>query len=153
MVKNYEEKFYTQAVKNYRTLLQNSAETAKKLNRQYERLANFWKSIRVEIPMRDANGPFRVGEDFRVSAVVYLGELKPDEVDVELYYGSMKSIDTLAASNNQPMSVEEDGGNGIYLYSCSITCDAAGRFGFTARVTPRGDQHIKFNPKFLTWAA
>jgi len=95
----------------------------------------------------------RDGNGFRVSTVVHLGELKPDEVEVELYYGSMKTVDTLSASNNQPMSVEEDRGNGIYLFSCKITCDTAGRFGFTARVTPRGDQRIKFNPKFLTWAA
>ena len=77
------------------TVATNSAEAARELNRQHERLGNYWKSIRVEIPVRDANGPFRVGEDFRVSTVVHLGELKPEEVDVELYYGSMKSVDTL----------------------------------------------------------
>ncbi len=152
MVKNYEEKFYARAAKNYHILLQNSAEAAKALKLQYERLVNLWKGIKVDIPLRDANGPFRVGENFRVSTVVRLGELRPDEVDVELYYGSMKSIDTLSASSTQPMHVEEDKGDGAYLYGCSISCNTAGRFGFTARVTPRGDQRIKFNPHFLTWA-
>jgi glycogen phosphorylase len=152
MVKNYEEKFYARAAKNYHILLQNSAEAAKALKLQYERLVNLWKGIKVDIPLRDANGPFRVGENFRVSTVVRLGELRPDEVDVELYYGSMKSIDTLSASSTQPMHVEEDKGDGTYLYSCSISCNTAGRFGFTVRVTPRGDQRIKFNPHFLTWA-
>ncbi len=153
MVKIYEKKFYTEAARNYRTLLQNSAEAAQALNRQRERLVSLWKDIRISTPVRDANGPYRVGESFRVASVVYLGELEPEEVDVELYYGSFKSIEALTASNTQPMSVEEDRGNGSYLYRCTITCDTAGRFGFTSRVIPRGDQRIKFNPKLLTWAA
>jgi starch phosphorylase len=152
MVKQYNGKFYSLAAKNYHALLQNSGEKARELNRQRERLGNLWKNIRVETPVREANGPFRVGDQFRVGAVVNLGELMPDEVDVELYYGSIRSIDSLAASKIQPMSVEEDQGAGAYRYGCTIICDTAGRFGFSARVTPRGDPRIKFNPKFLTWA-
>jgi starch phosphorylase len=89
----------------------------------------------------------------KVSTVVELGELRPDEVDVELYYGSMKSVDSLTASQTKMMDVQEERGNGFYRYTCSVTCDTAGRFGFTARVTPRGDQRIKFIPGLLTWAS
>jgi starch phosphorylase len=97
-------------------------------------------------------GPYRVGETFRVTAVVHLGELQPEEVDVELYYGSMKSADTLNASQTQIMTVAEEHDKGTYLYACRITCNTSGRFGFTARVTPSGDDRIKFTPGFLTWA-
>jgi starch phosphorylase len=87
-----------------------------------------------------------------VTTKVTLGELRPEEVDVELYYKNLKTGDPLAASNTRQMTMEEDLGNGEYLYACDLTCNHSGRFGFTARVTPRGDDRIKFAPGLLTWA-
>ncbi len=153
MVRRYEDTFYVEASKQYLDLLQNSAETAKNIYRQRERLNKLWKDIRVQPPERDETGPFRVGDTIKVSAVVELGELRPEEVDVELYYGSMKSVDTLTTSRTKMMDVDEERGNGFYRYACSVTCDTAGRYGFTARVTPRGDQRIKFLPGLLSWAS
>jgi starch phosphorylase len=93
-----------------------------------------------------------VGEKFDVTAAVSLAELQPHEVDVELYYGQMKSLDNVVSSNVEAMSVIEDRGNGNYLYGCSLTCQGSGRFGFTVRVTPRGDERVKSTPRLLTWA-
>jgi len=50
------------------------------------------------------------------------------------------------------MTVREDRGNGSYLYSCNLTCAASGQYGFSARVTPQGDDLIKYTPGFVTWA-
>ncbi len=153
MVKRYEDTFYTDASKQYFELLKNSAESAQRLHQQSERLSKLWKDIRVQPPEMKAAGPFRVGDFVRVTAVVELGELRPEEVDVELYYGSMKSVDTLTVSKAEMMTVEEERGGGFFRYECSVTCDTSGRFGFTTRVTPRGDQRIKFKPGLLTWAS
>jgi starch phosphorylase len=153
MVKRYEDTFYIEASKQYHNLMDNSAAVAKKIYRQRERLGRLWKDIRVQSPEMDETGPFRVGDTLTVSTVVELGELRPDEVDVELYYGSMRSVDALTASRTKMMDVEEERGNGFYRYTCSVTCDTSGRFGCTARVTPCGDQRIKFIPGLLTWAS
>jgi starch phosphorylase len=152
MVKSYENMFYLEAAQKYRDLLDNQADASKTLTKQRKRLNQHWKNIRIEPPSRQTQGPFRVGESFQVSTQVHLGELQPDEVDVELYYGSMQSVDTLKASQTQMMTVAEEHGNGAYGYTCHITCNTSGRFGFTARVTPRGDRRIKFTPGLLTWA-
>ena len=152
MVEKYGDKFYLPAARQYRLLLANNAETAKSLSAQHKRLGSIWKNIRIEQPARTTDGPFRVGDTFRVTTKVTLGELRPDEVDVELYYGSLEAVDALAASNTRQMTMEEDLGNGEYLYACDLTCDSSGRFGFSARVTPSGDDRIKFTPGLLTWA-
>ena len=152
MVKRYERKFYIPAVGQYHRLLENSAEKAIKLQTQRDRLGKLWPGIRIEAPVRDQEGPFRVGDALRITTVVHLGDLGPDEVDVELYYGHFKSVDTLTTSRAQSMTMQEDRGEGTYLYACDIACDTSGRFGFTARVTPCGDDHIKFAPEFITWA-
>ena len=152
MVADYENRFYIPAAKRYDALLNNQAEEARKLAAQISRLRSLWKDIEISSPVRHAHGPCRVGEKFEITSEVNLAELKPDEVDVELYYGQMKSLEDLDASNSEPMRVMEDKGNGQYLYSCALNCQSSGRFGFTVRVTPRGDERVKSTPRLLTWA-
>jgi starch phosphorylase len=93
-----------------------------------------------------------VQDTFSLTTEVDLGKLSPNEVEVELYYGRMKSVDTLVASQTQLMAKRKERGNGRYLYDCTITCRDSGRYGFTARITPRGDDFIKYAPGLVTWA-
>jgi len=152
MVAEYEKRFYVPAAKRYETLLAKQTEEAKNLTAQASRLRSLWKNIEVKPPVRHAQGPCRVGEKFDITSEINLAELNPDEVDVELYYGQMKSLEDLDASKSEQMLVLEDRGNGQFLYSCSLNCQSSGRFGFTVRVTPRGDGRVKSTPGLLTWA-
>jgi len=152
MVKKYEKKFYLPAAKRFARLTADNAKEAVILSAQYKRLSSLWKNIRIEHPVRKAEGPFRVGESFEVTAVVNLGELRPDEIKVELYYGALKTVDSIADSHSQEMTVKENRGDGEYLYSCTIICGDSGRYGFTVRVIPRGDDRIRLAPGLITWA-
>jgi starch phosphorylase len=152
MVEKYEKNFYLPAVKRLASLTANNAEEAVILSAQYKRLRTLWENIRIEQPMRDEEGPFLVGENFSVTVVVNLGELNPDEVNAELYYGNLKSVDTIANSHSEKMTVKENRGDGDYLYACTITCSDSGRYGFTVRVIPQGDDRIRFAPGLITWA-
>ena len=152
MVAAYEEMFYLPAADQYRNLMQDNAGKAKDLFEQRERFNTLWQHIRIEQPQRASKGPFRVGDTFQVNSIVQLGELKPEEVDVELFYGTFRSVDSLSGGRTRLMNVEESRGNGTYLYSCEITCNNTGRFAFTSRITARGDDRIKYSPEFITWA-
>ena len=152
MLGEYEDRFYHPAAKNYGDLLANDAEKSKHLVAQRKKLQTHWGSIQINPPVREEDGSFRVWQNVPVTVSVNLSSLHPDEVDVELYYGRLKSMDILDASHTQHMTVREDRGNGEYLYACTITCSVAGRYGFTARITPRGDSKIKYTPGLLTWA-
>jgi starch phosphorylase len=152
MVSDYEKRYYNPAAERWDLLLANNADEAKKMAAQIERLRTHWNKIRISPPVRQAQDPYRVGDCFQVTAEVNLAELTPDEVDIELYYGNLKSLDELSASHVAPMAVLEDSGNGNYHYGCTLKCERSGRFGFTARVSPRGDKRIKFTPRLLTWA-
>jgi len=152
MVKKYEKKFYLPAAKRFARLTADNAKEAVMLSAQYKRLNSLWEKIRIEHPVREAEGPFWVGENFEVTAVVNLGEIRPDEVKVELYYGELKTVDSIADSHSQEMTVKENYENGEYLYSCTLTCSNSGRYGFTVRVIPSGNDRIRFAPGLITWA-
>jgi starch phosphorylase len=152
MVSDYEERYYLPAAKRLNSLLAENAEEAKKLAAQIKRLRSLWDGIKIEPPSRESREPCRVGDSFKVTSEVHLGELNPEEVDVELYYGQIKSLEELTSSHIEPMQVLENRGNGNYLYGCTLNCEISGRFGFTVRVAPRGDERIKSTPRLLTWA-
>ena len=151
MMADYDTRFYRPACENHHRLLADGAAEARQHYAQRQRLGSEWHGVAVSPPERSLDGPFRVGDQLEVSTIVRLGNLKPDEVEVELYYGVIKSLETLAASHVAPMQVdgELDGG---YRYTCTIRCGAAGRYGFTARVVPRGDNLLRFIPGLITWA-
>lgn len=152
MVSEYRDRFYIPALKRLDELLKDNARKAKKMAAQRERLHNFWSTTRIEQPVRDEEGPFRVGDSFNVNTVVNIGEIGPEEIEVQLMYGTLKSLDNLYRPNVVQMEVLENRGKGKYLYNCKVTCGTAGRYGFTARIIPKGDDWIKHAPGLITWA-
>ena len=151
MVEKYENNFYLPSIQCLASLTADDAKKAVLLSAQHERLRTLWENIRIEHPVQETEGPFIVGESFSITAVVNLGKLRPDEIKVDLYYGILKSVETLAESNLEEMTVKEDRGNGKYLYVCTLTCTASGRYGFTVRATPQGDDQFQFAPGLITW--
>jgi glycogen phosphorylase len=93
-----------------------------------------------------------VNQSFEVTTVVQCGELRPDELNVELYYGKMRHLDRIDAPRVKMMSVKDEQSAGTYLYSCQLPCTDSGRYGFTVRVTPNADAWIRYRPELLTWA-
>jgi starch phosphorylase len=152
MVMDYSEIFYAPCARWYDRLAAGGGDEARRFAEQAERVRRLWKDVQVEPPGRESNVVQRVGDSFQVLAEVSLGDLRPDEVDVELYVGHYKSFSELTDSRVIPMEVAEDHGSGRYRYSCRIGCEAAGRFGYSVRATPHGDAWIKLAPGLITWA-
>jgi starch phosphorylase len=152
MVGEYEKRFYLPIAQRFQELTEDNGAMAKELRIQKDRLCSLWKDICIDPPAQDRKGPYRVGETFQVTANVHLGQLGPDDVDVELYTGNMRSVDSLDAVHTEPMIVQESHENGNFRYACSMTCQISGRYGFTVRITPRGDGMLKISPGLITWS-
>ncbi len=152
MVGDYRNMFYVPSARRLDDLLKGDVSEARVISLQHERLQELWNQVSIEAPKKELEGPFRAQDSLRLTTEVHLGELSPDEVDVELYYGRLKVEDMLVSSLTEPMLERQSRGNGTYIYECMIQCTDSGRYGFTARVTPRGDDLIKFTPGMITWA-
>jgi len=152
MVSKYNDQFYAPSAKRLLELISDDLAEANALTLQRERMRSLWKFIKVDPPVRKKTGPFRVGDSFNVTSEVLLGEIKPEEVEIQLYFGKMKSVDSLTTGSYVSMKAEQDLGNGRYVYGCDVGCHISGRFGFTVRAMPKGDGWIKNTPELLTWA-
>ena len=152
MVSDYESRYYIPAARRYDELLADHADKARQLAARIKRLRTQWPEIAIKAPVSKTEGPYRVGDHFHVSVEINLGQLEPAEVDVELYYGILESLEKLSTSRVASMEVLQELGEGKYLYGCDLICEISGRFGYTVRVSPRGDERIKSTPRLLTWA-
>jgi len=152
MISEYESRFYNTAAGRHDELLADNAREATDIAALTQRYRNLWKQIKIDFPEREESGYFTVDDTIRIYTTVYLGQLTPEEVEVQVYYGPLKSVEERVSGHTEKMTVDADLGNGAYRYVCAMTCREAGRFGFTARVIPRGDNRIQLTPTLITWA-
>lgn len=153
MVKEYTQLSYQPAMENCEKLSARNAEAGRKLVAQRHRLQGLWDRVQVSLPQTDLDLPvMHVGDRFTVTSTVHLDDLKPSEVDVQVYYGPVNSENQITESNVDPMTLDKDLGGGNYLYRQEIVCRSTGRYGFTARATPHGDEWKGTIPGFVTWA-
>ncbi len=152
MVREYSEKFYIPASRNFKRLTDDSSQKAKELARRQSRLTSLWGGIRLLKPTLITADDFTVGDTFRITIKVFLGELTSQEVEVQVYHGKIKFSDEPEGSRTEAMWLQETISEGIHIYACTITCSDSGRFGYTARVIPKGDDVLKNTPGLITWA-
>ena len=66
-----------------------------------------------------------------------LGELSPDDVDVQLAYGRTDSEDVLIQSTIESLHPVESYDGNRHRFDGEVTLDVSGPFGYTVRVVPR----------------
>ncbi|MFH2092778.1 MAG: alpha-glucan family phosphorylase [Pseudomonadota bacterium] len=152
MVREYSTRFYLPAAKHFRDLTLDNAMKANELALTESRLIALWQNIRLSQPKLATGLDFIVGDTFRITVEVFLGELEPDEVEVQIYHGKVRASEHLEGSRAETMWLQETLGQGIHVYACTITCSDSGRFGYTARVIPKGDHILTYGPGLITWA-
>lgn len=112
-----------------------------------------WGNVSVAFPVADrelGKGSY-VGDTFNLTTTVSLGALKPEDVIVEFFYGATES-DNVTSGQCVEMILDKKIGNGEYSYKCEVTCKEVGSFGYSARITPKGESWKVLMPGFITWA-
>ena len=152
MVREYSSRFYIPASRSFNILTQDSSKKAKELALKQQRLVSLWKDIRLSRPSLITDEDFTVGDTFRVTIEIILGELTPDDVLVQIYHGKVGAAEDLEGSRPENMWLQETIAPGRHIYACTINCSDSGRFGYTARVIPNGDAVLSQTPNLITWA-
>ncbi|OGV69117.1 MAG: alpha-glucan phosphorylase [Lentisphaerae bacterium RIFOXYB12_FULL_65_16] len=153
MVAEYYQRFYGPALREHESLTNDKASRARKLVAQHKRLDELWSDVSLDAPVAEMpGGMLHLGDKINVTCTVYLGDLTPDEADVQVYYGPVDSYNEITESHIESMKMLEEKGEGTYVYQQVITCRRTGRYGFTTRATPSGTDWVSAMPGYLTWA-
>ncbi len=139
MVQEYAEKFYLPAFRRASMLASDEMKKAVELAHQKERLHRLWHHLAVEEVRADTGTPLSVRDQFRVEVTAQLGELKPEEVRVQVYVGLLDNDGRIIDGKAADLSHQEALGNGRHRFQGSIATATSGRHGFAVRVIPGGE--------------
>lgn len=153
MVREYTEKFYVRAHDNSKKFSADNFKTAKTLANYKHRIHQNWSRIAIKEIIGQQGADITVGSQMKVKAMIHLGELKPEEVQVELHLGKVNTAGHIIEGASVQMRMLEHKDDGNYLFEGQMLCLQSGEFGFTVRVIPyHEDMSRKYIPGFITWA-
>ena len=139
MVRDYTRKLYAPAAGNAR-LLNADYHGAAELATWKKRVRAGWTDVRVEHVESSGIGDApEVGARLSVRAFIALGDLTPDDVEVQLVHGVINSEDDLVETTVLPLQVQETYEAGRFRFDGEVVLDHSGAFGYTVRVVPRND--------------
>lgn len=153
MVQEYHVKFYDKAYKNRKLLLKSDFEKGKEFSIWKSNLQANWDKVRIlSIDEKVKNGELTVGTKYKITAEVALGNLTPNDVEVQIYYGKVDE-QNIPHSNEFVNMKNSSGENGKYIYTGEINCERTGQFGYTLRVLPNNSLLInQFELGLIKWA-
>jgi len=138
MVRDYTELSYLPAAKRNRLVREDELSRAKALSAWKAKMHQHWGQIRIESVWSE--GPqeqeLKVGSQLQVQAQVHLGELKPTDVAVELFYGPLNAEGVIVRGRTLPTLIAQSKGQGTYVFAGSLACRTSGRHGYALRIVP-----------------
>jgi starch phosphorylase len=155
MVRDYTRQMYEPMAKRADLLAAGSFARAKALAAWKAQLHAVWGKVAVLSVDVDQSAPVTdLGATRRATAEVFLGDLGPTEVAVELLHGPVRGADEIEDWQAVPMQMEGAGTSaGSTVWKGSFVCDVAGRHGFTVRVVPsHPDLPVPLEMGCVAWA-
>jgi starch phosphorylase len=135
MVRDYTEQLYEPTARATDALSDKSHARARSLAEWKARVSGAWSGVHVD-HLDLPESVVELGTVQHVEAVVALGELQPDDVEVQLIHGAAGQGAELAETTIVPMAPEGTAEDGHLRYKGSFTCEQAGRYGATVRIVP-----------------
>jgi starch phosphorylase len=114
-----------------------------------------WHEVEVTKVVTDAGPSVDVRSEVSVMATVKLGQLRPEDVRVEVYHGSVDAHGKLTGGECDTLthvSNSEAEADGLYAFRGSFVAAQSGRQGFAVRVVPHDDRLVGTRlPGKITW--
>ncbi|GAA2464719.1 alpha-glucan family phosphorylase [Streptomyces lavendulocolor] len=135
MVREYVERLYAPAALAHRSL---TTDAARELAVWKARVRAAWPRVAVDhVEVDEANGVAELGSTLALRVRVALGDLQPEDVEVQAVAGRVDTDDRLRDAQTVPL--KPAGGpdqQGRWVYEGPLTLDRTGPFGYTVRILP-----------------
>ncbi|WP_375425233.1 alpha-glucan family phosphorylase [uncultured Friedmanniella sp.] len=99
-----------------------------------------WPEVKVDHVESLDGDQLEIGAKLHVSALVRLGELSPNDIEVQLVTGRLDSDDQLKEPHVNPFPTGTDVGDGLRRYEGWVEAKRSGAIGYTVRVVPHHPQ-------------
>ncbi len=137
MVRDYVEQLYSPSATTSRAL-NNDFSGAQHLAEWKARVAGDWSGVAIDhVDSSGVGDTPEIGQTLHVNVYVSLGDLKPEDVDVQVVHGRIRHDDELVDTHISSLGVAETYEAGRYRYEGNVELKQTGPFGYTTRVLPK----------------
>ena len=135
MVRDYTEQLYEPTATKADDLTGGDHARARELSAWKARILAGWPGVHVD--HLDLPGAVaELGTERTVETIVALGDLSPNDVEVQLIHGPAGQGAELSETTVVPMAPAGDAEDGHLRYTGRFRCERAGRYGATVRIVP-----------------
>ena len=137
MVRDYVQGLYAPAARSARAL-NGDHSGAHELAAWKAKVRAAWSAVRVDhVESSGVGDAPEMGSTLEVRAFVSLGDLSPDDVDVQVVHGRVDESDQITDSAVVSLRHAEAYEAGRHRYTGEIKLERTGPFGYTTRIVPR----------------
>lgn len=137
MLRDYVSDFYMPAAESARSLAADGHAPARALAAWKQQVTKAWPGVGVEhVESTGAGDTPQLGVTLHVVAVVTLGELSPEDVDVQVVHGRVDEADDLVEPSCTSLRTAERYADGRVRYAGEVPLDRTGPFGYSVRALP-----------------
>lgn len=156
MVKDYAEKMYIPSMVRFENFSQNNFASARELSDWLINIERNWPQVQIfaDRVMNDLK-EYKIiaGETAIVSTTVQLGNIDPNSVKVEVYFGNLTHNNAIENPDFAELKLAGRTENGNYRYEGPVKISEGGEYAYTFRVLPYHKDLInKFDPALVRWA-
>jgi len=153
MVIQYADEYYLAAHRRHRRLQDDNASRARNLAAWRTRIEAAWPRLELK-SVSNGLGEVNLGNEIKISALVFLDSLTPQDVSVQILSGRVDANGEIKDPEITPMDTFESEGNGCFRFHAPLRSEKSGFFGYTIRILPHHpDAVTSFIPLLITWAS
>jgi starch phosphorylase len=153
MLMDYSNNFYFTALKNYRRLIKDDYAEAKSLAAYFTKLKDSWDSLKIVKIEANTKPVMQRGDPLNVTAYVDLGQMSPNDLQVELYHGTVSNQNKEIANARRTEMKWTGSKDNLNLYHVRVECEDTGFQGHTVRILPKHDALIHpYRTGLIKWA-
>ncbi|MBK5248931.1 MAG: alpha-glucan family phosphorylase [Actinomycetales bacterium] len=138
MVRDYITQLYTPTAQSGRDMDGPGQTGAIELAEWKSRVRDNWSAVRVDhVESEGLHEAVKVGDNVTIKAFVSLGQLRPEDVEVEMNYGHVDDIDDIDEFGTSALQLTDTYEGGRYQFSRAFTLGQSGPFGYSVRIVPK----------------
>ncbi len=138
MLEDYVDGFYVPAAVLHQKIAHERKQSAESFAAWKQKVQRHWREVRIqEVRLEDGRAEIPVGKAMPIQARIGLGQLRPEDVWVDLYYGPMDADGDLVKALTEPMTTDGASGEDGHVYRATVPFKESGKFGFLLRIMPR----------------
>jgi starch phosphorylase len=155
MVIEYTDQYYMPACANYERLTIPDLSRGIAFSNWKQRLIQVWPKVKV-LRIETSGDELKIGSEQQVRAWVDLGDLTPEDVTVQLYYGTLDTHGEIVSGdtlNMAPIAGSNGATPSVYGFETQIAYRSTGQHGLSVRVLPcHEDLPTPFQRGIIRWA-